>query len=339
MRIPPEQQEELDRLTAEYDALVESCDDELDPETNEKLDELAERIEMLGEGAFEWRAEDRAVAGALVSVGHDGAVAIERGLVRPEDKATLRTLTKAQPAETDLVTMQPASSLSAKLIEELTAERTAALRAMLDENKDVALAAVAHALALPVFYPHAFRTESCLGLRLRNRDLRSSHERIAESGGAVLLNARETAWVSRLPEEPDALFGWLLSQDMETVTDLVTFCAAVSIDAVQSKQDRPNAPRLVHADELAAALGLDMTAWWEPTKERYLGRVPRRLVLEAVAEGVSLSAAENLGTIKAKAELVDHAAERLKGKGWLPAILRPMPVSTDEAEPLAEAAE
>ena len=46
------------------------------------------------------------------------------------------------------------SGLSAKLVEDLTVHRTVALQAMLAGNPKVALAAVAHALALATFYPH-----------------------------------------------------------------------------------------------------------------------------------------------------------------------------------------
>jgi len=53
----------------------------------------------------------------------------------------------------------------------------------------------------------------------------------------------------------------------------------------------------------------------------YLGRVPKALILEAVTEGKSVSAAENLSTLK-KGEMADRAAALLTGTGWLPAMLR-----------------
>jgi hypothetical protein len=106
----------------------------------------------------------------------------------------------------------------------------------------------------------------------------------------------------------------------------------------QQRPERHDDPRLAHADELGTALGLDMAVWWEPTKERYLGRVPKTLILDAVAEGVSKQAAENIAMLK-KDELATRAATRLAGKGWLPAILRsPAPVH-HEVETILEAAE
>jgi ParB family chromosome partitioning protein len=76
-----------------------------------------------------------------------------------------------------------------------------------------------------------------------------------------------------------------------------------------------------------------LAEWWQPTGAAYLARVPKARILEAVAEGVSPSAAENLATLK-KDGLMKLAEERLAGTGWLPALLR-SPV-TASAQPEAE---
>jgi ParB family chromosome partitioning protein len=81
-----------------------------------------------------------------------------------------------------------------------------------------------------------------------------------------------------------------------------------------------------------------MTLWWSPTKDNYLGKVPKALMLEAVAEGVSRQAAENLVNLK-KDQLVEAAAQKLTGKGWLPALLRSPKPSAESVEMEAMAAE
>lgn len=322
--LPPAQQEELDRLVAEYEGLIADHGEDPEDEIAARLDALSGRIDSLSEGTLAWREDDIAMAGAVIGIRHDGGLAVERGLLRPEDaKASADEPGNEGEKVTGAVADAPrVPGLSASLIEDLTAQRTAALRAMLEDNPAIALASVAHALALPLFYGHAYGVESCLDIRSNDRDLRASAGGIGESGAAVLLAARRAAWEQRLPSEPAALFGWLLTQNAETVTGLVAFCAAMSIDAVQSKQDRAGCARLAHADELAAALGLDMALWWKPTKASYLGRVSKALILDAVREGVSPSAAENLAGLK-KDALVARAEERLAGKDWLPEILRP----------------
>ena len=74
-----------------------------------------------------------------------------------------------------------------------------------------------------------------------------------------------------------------------------------------------------------------MAEWWQPTKDSYLGRVSKALILDAVTEAVSKQAAENIAALK-KDELVEKAEELLAGKGWLPAILRPPVAAQAEAE-------
>lgn len=80
-----------------------------------------------------------------------------------------------------------------------------------------------------------------------------------------------------------------------------------------------------------------MTQWWQPTAERYLRHVPKVRILEAVREGVTPEAAENLAKLK-KDALAREAEQRLAGTGWLPEILR-RPVANDAADPVALAAE
>ena len=89
---------------------------------------------------------------------------------------------------------------------------------------------------------------------------------------------------------------------------------------------------LDHADRLASVLSLDMAAWWQPTPQSYLARVPKALALEAVSPEV----AANLAKLK-KDALAAEAEQRLAGTGWLPAILQRPVVAAAEATPELEA--
>jgi ParB family chromosome partitioning protein len=143
---------------------------------------------------------------------------------------------------------------------------------------------------------------------------------------------RHGLWRDRLPELAEGLWDWLLEQDTATRLDLLAYCAASSIDAVERPYERGHNRRLAHADRLAAALGLDMAEWWQPTAESYLGRVSKARILAAVAEGALPEAAENIARLK-KDALVVQAEERLAGKNWLPAPLRPPVVTQAERQP------
>lgn len=321
-RVEPQRQplsdaeaEELDRLGGAYDALAEQHGDDPEPEIVEQLEAMSERIDALSNGNEVWTTEDKARSGVLVSIDRDGTLAIERGLIRPEDK---RNAPDAEEGEAPSPAPSNLTGLSDRLVEDLTAHRTLALRVMLADNPTVALATVTHALALPLFYSDR---GTCLTLRADSPTLLSSAEGIADSRAALSWYEREAAWTRRLPPEADGLWDWVRTQSADTLTDLLAFCAAATMTAVRKARDKANAPHLTHADQLAATLGLDMAQWWQPTASSFFGRVPKARILDAVSEGCSKQTADNLVKLK-KDALAQRAEEKLTGTGWLPAELR-----------------
>ena len=82
----------------------------------------------------------------------------------------------------------------------------------------------------------------------------------------------------------------------------------------------PEGSRSVAA-QVATAAGLDMQRCWTATKESYLGRVPKALILDAVREAAGVAVAGRIASVK-KEVMVADAAALLDGKGWLPAMLR-----------------
>lgn len=278
---------------------------------------------VLSSGSFVWRPEDVARTGAIVSIGHDGTVEIERGRIRPEDRQDKPSASGAAKERDESHPTRDASALPERLIEDLTAHRTAALRVMPADEPCVALLAVTHALALAVFYgDSSFGNGSCLDLRVHSPDLRGSADGIADSSAAVLLDERHAAWSRRLPPDAEQLWVWLLHQTPDIVTEFLAFCAAFTPTAVRKPKEPMDAPRLRHADRLAATLDLDMTGLWRPTVSSYFGRVAKSRILEAVTEAVSKGAADNLINLK-KDALAVRAEEKVAGTGWLPSVLRP----------------
>ena len=329
--IDEEQEAETQMLAAEYDALIEEHGDDPPEDIAKQLQTLSDKIDELAEPSLRWNQADMARAGVVIGIDRGGRLATVRGLVRPEDEPDVeRDASEAGPATAPVRTAP--KLLPDTLVEALTAQRTAALRAVLAGNADVALTATVHAMALPLFYADV-GTESCLALRLDSPSLRGSAEGIEESQAAKELTERASLWRTRLPDDPGAFWDWLSQQSAAIRLDLLAFCAGNAVNAVKKPHDRSDGSRLAHADRLAVALNLDMTQWWRPSAATYLGRVSKNRILEAVAEAVSPSAAENLATMK-KDALVTEAERRLSGTGWLPPILR-SPDPTARAENIA----
>src|SRR5262249_31939064 len=153
-----------------------------------------------------------------------------------------------------------------------TAEKSVALAAALLDAPDKGLAIVAYAMALSVF---RFHGEAVVKMSAASQSL----HRVAGAKAFEHMEAARAAWGQRLPHTADSLWNWCLEQDGTVLLDLLTFCAAATVNAIRLKSDRADAERLLHAEQLATALGLDMSAWFTPTAANYFGRVSKAQVL------------------------------------------------------------
>ena len=313
---------EQDALATEYDALA--SEDMEDDAVAARLDTIERRLDELDASAVFWPDEVKAIAGVAIHIRRDGTVAVERGLARPEDLPQVAGDNDAPPRK-----IRPA--LPSSLVRDLTAHRTAALRVALAGQPEIALDAVIYTLALPVFFPPC-RAESCLSIRAEHSSLRKDADGIEESEAMQRLEAEHDAWERKLPAA-DSFWPWLQEQPHAEKLALLAFCAAQSLQAVQQRLDeQPSKLRpIAHADALHTATGLDMADWWQPTRARYLGRVSKSLVLEALTEAVSLEAADAYRERK-RDGLIDAAERKLAGTRWLPALLRQPVMPAEDAE-------
>tara|TARA_B100001971_G_scaffold204888_1_gene221625 strand:- start:179 stop:964 length:786 start_codon:yes stop_codon:yes gene_type:complete len=88
-------------------------------------------------------------AGAISELGHDGALRLRCGLVRPEDHAAAVEAGLAQPAPTRGAAPEKKGPYSAALAADLAAIRTGALQAALLEKPELALDLLTFALSQP----------------------------------------------------------------------------------------------------------------------------------------------------------------------------------------------
>jgi ParB family chromosome partitioning protein len=199
-------QARVDALQSQYDALCDERDDS--EEVEAALDRIEEELAALrGEDVFD--LADIARAGAVVSLSNDGEPRIECGFIRPEDDDTEQKSVASKPAK------QPgeAAPLSEKLVAELTAHRTLALRDALGDAPDLALTALVHALAAATFFPHS-GSVSCIKVTPHSQYLGGYAPDIGVTPLARHLQARHERFASQMPESPGDLWAYL--RDMET---------------------------------------------------------------------------------------------------------------------------
>ena len=347
--------DEYDRLEAEY---AEAED--LPGEVDQRLGEIERHLSAFDNRPMAFDPEQVGRAGAFVSIDSDGTLLIERGFVRPEDEKPVASAGEASDDDPDGTSSMDADRnenraavismggetraseddedegdaikpLPERLVIELTAHRTLALRDAVANNPRIAMTALLHKLTTDCFVSRA--SGAALEANVRDIHLPVQAADLADSCPAQNIDARHASWRADMPlgQGEDVLWDWVHALDEASRQALLAHCLSFGVNALY---ERPNPysgmgisqhgldRRLCEADRLARTTRLDLVeAGWKPTVANYLGRVTKSRILEAVREGVGEGAAQLIDHLK-KGDMAREAERLLDGSGWLPEPLR-----------------
>ena len=318
------QAKHLAKLEAEQNRLQEQLDSEDIELTEEEMEAAQEEMDRLGtemdaieQSLVIYAPEVLAVAGAVLSLDHQGAVVVHRGLLKPEQAKELRAQERGEASASggggrDDDGARQKRSISEKLARRLSTHRTAALQAEVARHPHVALVALVHRLAQSVLFTGYYGEGAVRITPQPQRGLANDAPDVDDAPAAKGLDEVCEAWVRRLPEDSEALFAELLAMQQQEVLSLLAVCVARTVDATTSRDEVP-------ALALARAVELDMHAWWTPTASGYFEHVSKAHVIEA-AQVFAPQQVERLGKLK-KQELAAEAERLAAGTGWLPAML------------------
>jgi ParB family chromosome partitioning protein len=262
--------------------------------------------------------------------GDDGAAAEDAG-----GGATI--IVGGQPAEPTDEDDDVVKPLPDRLVSELTAHRTLALREALGGNPHVALTALLHKLVRDTFQRTGV-AGAPLQVNVNQVYFREQGKDLAETPYAHSIEQRHEEWKADVPDDDDALWDWLVALDDASRLALLAHCASFGVNALYERPNPYSANgvsqhgldrRMAEADRLARATDLNMVeAGFRPTVENYLGRVTKARILEAVREGAGDQAAQLIDHLK-KGDMAKEAERLLAETGWLPEPLR---LLDDEAQ-------
>ena len=355
-----EEQVTRDALQAEFDSLVAEYEDagELPDAVDERLGEIEAALEEFGNRPVSYDPAEIAIAGVFINIDAHGALAVDRGLVRPEDELRV----DASEDETPVEVIDPATGeirepivqrtaitiggqpvpandeeeedgikpLPERLVSELTAHRTLALRDAVASHPHIAMTALLHKLVSDTFLSRM--GTGALEASVRQVHFTAQADDLKDSASAKSVTDRHERWSDHMSADDEALWDWLTALDDGSRMELLAHCVSYGINALY---ERPNPYsssgvsahglklRMAQAERLARATGLDMVAvGWRPTVGNYFGRVTKARIVEAVREGVGERAAQLIDHMK-KGDMAKEAERLLANSGWLPEPLRP----------------
>jgi ParB family chromosome partitioning protein len=360
--LTPQEQATIEALDTEYDKLEAEYEgaDEMPEAVDRRFGEISTARAAFENRPVHYDPADIARAGVFVSIAGDGTLLIDRGYVRPEDEAPVvepgqegdEACIAAGPTDAEpgvpavqraVITIGGGQSpkpeedeeddtvkpLPDRLVSELTAYRTLALRDAVATNPHAAMTALLHKLCLDTFGHGG--AGSCLEASVRQVVFALQPTDLKDSLPAQAISERHENWKADLPKDDTALWHWLAALDETSRGALLAHCVSFGVNALYEKADRHGGPglsvhgvecRLAQADRLARTVGLDMVeAGWRPTVDSYLSRVTKPRILEAVREAKGEHAARLIDHLK-KGDMAKEAERLLQGTGWLPEPLR-----------------
>ncbi|MEO8884123.1 MAG: ParB/RepB/Spo0J family partition protein, partial [Devosia sp.] len=209
-------QKEYDDLEAQYGEA-----DELPDEIDHRLSEIEAALAAFDSRPAIYEPAEIARAGVFISIDRDGNLIVERGHVRPEDEtpqsvdgetdtvdasgvtdaednpSVHRTTISSQPTEPEDDKSDAIKPLPERLVIELTAHRTLALRNAVAENPHIAMTALLYQLVLDTFAQHT--SGGCLEVSVRHVHLIAQDAGLKDSPSAKAVEARHEAWKNDIP--------------------------------------------------------------------------------------------------------------------------------------------
>lgn len=339
-----EAEQEAQHEKAEAEGRDDLTDEEWkrDGEIDDRVREIEREAEALETKHRTWATEVKAKAGAIVAL-ERGQLRIERGMVKTADRKAVAAAAGDDNAviggrETESAGRKP-DAVSDALRRSLIGHRNLAAQVEVAKRPDAAKVLLA-----------SWTVE-----RIRNRmdgwrgvgvptDLAINEGRYGGGRGSPITDEsgkkKEEAFMAEvkavakaLPTAEGALWDHLATLSGEELDKIIAYGVALSVSLFDDHKGL--------TAKLLDMLGFDMAEHFTPTAENYLGRVPKPLMIAALAEAKKIEGKDDEAALlaKKKGELATEAETRLAGTGWVPKGIRtPKPKAAAPAKAPAKKA-
>lgn len=322
--VPDESIELKSQLDSKLEDIEDSLDDESDTfqEQHEAVQARMDEVERQLAGYVGFDATQKQLAGCFVSVGHDGSLCLDQGLVKPEHRKLLARLLGSDDDKP--VRVKPKDGLPEALRRDLAADRLEVAQVAFASNPQIALDLLTFQAASGLFAEQTPSDGPNVEFHRQKHgdepEATAAHSKLDE-----LYKALPDGWLKAKSEaEKFEAFRSLPEQDR---LRLLAYCIAVTL--------KPKLGTAAGEDATAYDVALSMTGtnvadYWRPTKENFFDRCKRDQLLAIGREVLSeLWAQSNRIEKKSLVALhlgrafsapEGHTPEQIdKLKHWLPA--------------------
>ena len=316
-----------DELYAEYEAI--------EPKVNALRDQI-------GEGR-PFADEDRAIAGVVLSIGWNGELEIEKGLVRPEDipqvedesredgvvRVASPTSSSPAPVADPAAAMRKAEGMPNSLADDLRTARHHILRAHLAADYDVAFDAMLYSMCKKAL-ASGYISGLPLDVTLTRYYAPNGEKLVAGSVADRMLEAlKDTLNLDWIELDAPSDFKAMCILSDEDKQALFAWAAATALNAQLASDNGPSAV----IEELGARMDVDVAACWRPTAANYWSSVTKAHIATVAKDVIGNEFAEERSSEKKgeaaaamEAAFAENALETagqeksvaLKSSRWLP---------------------
>ena len=343
----PEILKEIEALTAREEELAQKgVEGDLHEELYEEYEAIEPKVDALRDQIEEARPfadEDRAIAGVVLSIGWNGELEIEKGLVRPEDipqveeeagdegdtRVASPTSSSPAPVSDPAAAMRKAEGMPNSLADDLRTARHHILRAHLAADYDVAYDAMLYTMCKKAL-ASGYISGLPLDVSLTRYYAPNGEKLVAGSVADRMLEALKDTlnleWIE-LKEPSDFKAMCILSSEDKQA--LFAWAAATALNAQLASDNQPSAV----IEELGARMDVDVAACWRPSAANYWSSVTKAHIASVAKDVIGNEFAEERSSEKkgeAAAAMETAFAENaietaglekavaLKSSRWLP---------------------
>ncbi|WLW63599.1 ParB N-terminal domain-containing protein [Achromobacter aegrifaciens] len=291
---------------------------------------------------YDYLAELKALCGAIVHLDYQGHLTVTRGLIRQDERDAVAQATRSNDVDdqtatgVDLPPVKTRPVHSEALTNRLQAQRVIALQYEVMMRPQLALCLLVEQMLGDMDWNRRSAGGDTFDFSARSaqHELSNTDPAIKDCAAWTAVQEMNESATKDVPDNESAVLPWLLSQSQADVLDLLAVLTSLTI---YRRRSNVHGSETKHLDRLSSVVDLDMSKWWKPTAQSYLGHVSKDRIAAVVTEAVDAEQAKPLLAMK-KAQAAAAAEQLLEGKGWVPELMRtrPLQVAMAVEHPMGE---